>query len=288
MSEEASPLLGAMLDDYRIVEQVGRGGIGGVFRAVRMGDDRMVAVKTLAERYADDSEVVHRFLRGAREIRPLRHPNIVQVLDVGQCRGIHYMVMEYVDGPSVKIVMDNAGMWRSLNPSRVCSVATQIASALVFCEEHRIVHRDIKPANILLENNGLAKLADLELARRVDDPEPSFGDDREGFLGTLAFMPLEQVLDPDTVDHRCDIYSLGASMYGMLTGRPPYLGSGEDLVDLISRGEFPSVRELRPMVPESFAAVIDKTLAVYPEDRYQAPTDLVQALKAVSRKERWN
>lgn len=287
MTDEADPLIGETLDAYRILERVGRGGIGGVYRALRLEDQRMVAVKTLVERLAGDAGVVSRFLKGARDARRLRHPNIVQVLDVGHCRGHHYMVMEYVDGPSVKHVMDNAGLWRTFAPARVHTVASQMAAALAFAAGQRIVHRDIKPANILLETNGLAKLADLELARSIDDPEPSFDDERVGFLGTLPFMPLEQVLDPDSVDQRCDIYSLGASLFGMLTGRPPYEGSGEDLVDRISAGDLPDLRTLRANLPAGFCAVIHKMLAVYPEDRYQTPVELQEALKGVARKERW-
>lgn len=287
MTQDPDPLIGETLDSYRILEQIGRGGIGGVYRALRIEDQRMVAVKTLVEHLADDPGVVSRFLKGARDARRLRHPNIVQVFDVGHCRGNHYMVMEYVDGPSVKYVMDNAGMWQTFAPPRVHTVATQMASALGYAAGQRIVHRDIKPANILLETNGLAKLADLELARSIDDPEPSFGDERVGFLGTLPFMPLEQILDPDTVDHRCDIYSLGASLFGMLTGRPPYEGRGDDLVDLISAGDLPDLHDLRANLPVSFCAVIHKMLAVYPEDRYQTPEELQDSLKSVARKERW-
>ncbi len=285
MSED---LVGSVIDSYRLVEQVGKGGIGAVFRAMRLDDDEgIVAVKVLAGRWAADAEVVRRFLSGARDARQLRHPNIVQILDVGQCRGLPYMVMEYVDGPSVKMVMDQAGLWRTFHPSRVHGVALQIASALVYTASLGIVHRDIKPANILLENNGLAKLADLELARRIDDPEPSFRDEREGFLGTLPFMPMEQILDPDTVDARCDVYSLGASLYGMLTGGPPYVGSGDDLVDRISAGEFPLLRTIRPQLPESLCTVIHRMLATYPEDRFASPQHLVDALEGVGKKERW-
>ncbi len=280
--------VGRTLGDYIVQEPIGRGAISIVYKARQISKDRIVAFKVLSPRLARDPASRERFLEGARNAAVLHHPNIVQIYAAGQVGDVYYLTMEYVPGESAKEVMARGGAGGGLLPSKVYAVALQMAEALIYAFDLGIVHRDIKPSNILIESSGQAKLCDLELAKRIDDIEEK-GDNRPaGYLGTLPYMPLEQVLDPETVDQRSDIYSLGTSMYGMLTGKPPFSGETRtEIVDRISAADFKHPREFDLPVPPAFWEVILRAMSVYPEDRFPTPKELKEALLAVGRAHGW-
>ncbi len=282
------PLPGSTVGDYDVLEPVGSGAISVVYRARQISRDRVVALKVLSARLARDPASRDRFLKGAKNASALRHSNIVQVYAAGNVGDLYYLTMEFVPGESVKEVMARVGVGGVLLPSKVHSVASQIADALVYAAQVRIVHRDIKPSNILIDAAGSAKLCDLELAKKIDEVEEGSDQRLGGYLGTVPYMPLEQVLDPETVDQRSDIYALGATMYGMLTGKKPFSGeSRTEIVDRISAGEYKHPRELGLTVPETLWAVIEKAMKVYPEDRYQTADELRQALRHVGVSHGW-
>lgn len=202
-----------------ILACVGQGGMGAVYRARQPSLDRVVALKILRPHTADDLGFAERFTREARALAKLNHPHIVAVHDFGQAAGYHYFIMEFVDGPNLRHLL-NSGQ---ISPKEALAIVPQICGALQFAHDHGIVHRDIKPENILLDKSGTVKIADFGLAKLIGAEAAAgtaitaAGD----VMGTPHYMAPEQVEAPQTVDHRADIYSLGVVFYQMLTGELP-------------------------------------------------------------------
>ena len=201
-----------------ILEVLGQGGMGIVYRARHRNLDRMVALKVLPPEAAREPSFPERFTREARTLARLHHPHIVGVHDFGETGGLYWLVMEYVDGPNLRQVIREG----SLEPKQALAIVPQVCDALQYAHDQGIVHRDIKPENILLDREGQVKIADFGLARIVQRAPVDLTLTREGqVLGTLHYMAPEQYRSPDTVDHRADIYSLGVVFYEMLTGELP-------------------------------------------------------------------
>src|SRR5437016_916162 len=210
--------LARLFPQLEILELVGKGGMGAVYRARQPGLDRLVALKILPPQAGNDPGFAERFTREARALARLSHPNIVSVYDFGRADGLHYFLMEYVDGPNLRQI-EAAG---KLSPREALKIIPQICEALQFAHDEGIVHRDIKPENVLLDKKGRVKIADFGLAK-ILGREPTrlrltgAGD----IMGTPHYMAPEQVEHPQEVDHRADIYSLGVVFYEMLTGELP-------------------------------------------------------------------
>jgi tRNA A-37 threonylcarbamoyl transferase component Bud32 len=202
----------------QILELVGRGGMGFVFKARQPHLDRFVALKLLPDKLAKDAQFAERFNREGRVLAKLNHPNIVSIFDFGQTGGFYYLLMEYVDGVNLRQAM-RAGRF---SPGEALSIVPKICEALQYAHEQGILHRDIKPENILLDAKGRVKIADFGIAKLVGEDQPSVTLTNTGAaLGTLHYMAPEQLEKPSTVDHRADIYSLGVVFYEMLTGELP-------------------------------------------------------------------
>ena len=201
-----------------ILELIGRGGMGFVFRARQPHLDRFVALKLLPDKLAKDAQFAERFNREGRVLAKLNHPNIVSVFDFGQTGGFYYLLMEYVDGVNLRQAM-RAGRF---SPGEALSIVPKVCEALQYAHEQGILHRDIKPENILLDAKGRVKIADFGIAKLVGEDQPNVTLTNTGAaLGTLHYMAPEQLEKPSTVDHRADIYSLGVVFYEMLTGELP-------------------------------------------------------------------
>jgi len=201
---------------FEILDCLGRGGMGVVYKARQRSLDRVVALKILAPEKEKAPQFAERFSREARTLAKLNHPNIVTVHDFGETNGMFYLVMEFVDGVNLRQLLRD----RRLAPEEALGIVPPVCQALQYAHDQGIVHRDIKPENLLLDKQGRVKIADFGIAKILGRSEPGAGETRE-VLGTPQYMAPEQVQQPQRVDHRADIYSLGIVLYEMLTGELP-------------------------------------------------------------------
>jgi len=276
---ERDSYIGKVFGGCQILDKVAHGGMGVVYKARQLNLGRTVAVKILSGELARDSTFVRRFIQEARSAAQLSHGNIVHINDVGEYQGVFYFVMEYVDGHNLKELLKTQEI---LEVPRTVEIITQVCHALRHSHSRGIIHRDIKPENIMLTREGVVKLADLGLAKRLAG-ENSLGLTHAGsILGTPFYMAPEQAKDFSTVDHRSDIYSLGVTMYRALTGKVPYDGRSpiEVMIKAIEGRRVP-VRELREEVPKAVEKIVDKMMHRQPEKRYQQVEDLLQDLNRV-------
>ncbi len=281
------------LDGYELTRMLGRGAMGCVYLARQVSLDRMVAVKTIDPRLSRDPAFLSRFVREAYAVAQLSHHNVVQIHDIGQADETHYFSMEYVAGRSLADVVKAHG---SLDPEEAATYILHAARGLKFAHDHQMVHRDVKPSNLLLNDQGLVKVADLGLVKTPGgkEPEPaarsgsassagssaSTDTSAGGAIGTPAYMSPEQARDPASVDARADIYSLGATFYHLLTGRPPFEGETTQIVihQHATAALVPPER-LVSRVPQALSVMVQKMLAKKPEDRYQDMGEVVAALE---------
>lgn len=278
------PIVGCQFRDYRIVEKIGQGGMGTVYRALHERLGKTVALKVLPEALLRDRQAVERFDREMLAIGGLDHPNVVRATDAGEAGDRRYLVMEFVDGADVASL---ASRHKRLPVNIACEIARQAAIGLQHIHEQGLVHRDVKPSNLMLEINSNAstvKLLDLGLARLHAPAEENLGrplTQTGQLIGTFDYMAPEQTMAAD-VDIRADIYGLGSTLYRLLAGRAPFAGEefktpGRKIVALAQEEPTP-VREFRDDVPVELAAVLDRMLAKEPEDRFQTPGEAATAL----------
>ena len=262
---------------YEIINRIGNGGMATVYKAKDITLNRFVAVKVLREEFTTDAEFIKRFNIEAQSAASLAHPNIVSIFDVGQEDNIYYIVMELIQGKTLKEIIDEDGVlpWKwSLN------IAIQIASALETAHKHNIIHRDIKPHNIIITEDGVAKVTDFGIAKAVSNSTiTAFGTT----IGSVHYFSPEQAKGGYT-DAKSDIYSLGVVMYEMLTGKVPFDADTSVSVALKHMQEDPvPPMEINPNIPKAVNDIILKAMQKEPMARYQTATamlrDLAQALK---------
>jgi len=268
---------GDMLGHFELVEYVGGGGMGRVFRAIDTSLARPVALKVLAPDQAADEETLLRFRNEAQSAARLDHENIARVHYVGEDHGLHYIVFEYIEGLNIRNLVEQKG---PLAIPEAVGYTFQVAEALAHAAARDVVHRDIKPSNILITPDGRIKLIDMGLARlrRLSASDPDLT--ASGVtLGTFDYISPEQARDPRLADARSDIYSLGCTFFYMLAGRPPF-PEGTVLQKLLQHqgDKPPDIREFRPELPDEASRILDKMLAKDPRNRYQQPDDLVRDL----------
>ncbi|MGL4549623.1 MAG: serine/threonine-protein kinase [Gemmataceae bacterium] len=267
-----------ILGKYKVLRPIASGGIGRVLLAQHTAMSRLVALKVLPARSAEDAATVLRFRREGRAVASLDHPNIVRAYDMGQEGGLFYIALEYIEGQSFGQLLKQHGAF----PVAVAAECVrQTATGLQHAHEAGWVHRDIKPDNLLLTPSGVVKVLDLGLARSLFDPDDQLtqSHDARHILGTLDYLAPEQISRSADVDGRCDVYSLGATFYALLTGGPPF-GTGVVAQKLLSHliQDARPVRSLRPEVPTAVAAVLRRMMAKDPAARYQTPAEVAEAL----------
>jgi serine/threonine protein kinase len=257
-----------LFPQLEILEFIGKGGMGAVYKARQPNLDRLVALKILPPAAASDPGFAERFNREARALARLNHPNIVAVHDFGQAGTLHYLVMEFVDGGNLRQI-ERAGR---LAPEQALAIVPQICEALQFAHNEGIVHRDITPENILLDKKGRVKITDFGIAKffgLTAEQAPLTG--ARDVVGTPHYMAPEQIEKPRTVDHRADIYSLGVVFYEMLTGELPL-------------GKFaPPSRKVQ--VDVRLDEVVLHALEKEPELRYQQASQVKTAVETIARSE---
>jgi eukaryotic-like serine/threonine-protein kinase len=263
---------------YKVLERLGAGGMGSVYLCEHKLMRRRVAVKVLPTAKAEEPASLERFYREARAVAALDHPNIVRAYDIDQDDKLHFLVMEFVDGANFQEIIKRSG---PMDVTRAAHYIRQAALGIQHAHEAAgLVHRDIKPGNILVDRNGIVKVLDMGLARFFHDTDDILTKKYdENVLGTADYLAPEQALDSHGVDIRADIYSLGATFYFCLTGRPPFAeGSiAQKLIWHQTRQPKP-VRSIRPDVPEEIAAIIEKAMSKDPAQRYQTPMAVAEAL----------
>ncbi len=281
---------------YTIERELGRGGMGTVYLARQLSLDRPVALKVMSKRWASDPVFVARFTREAFAAAQLSHPNIVQIHDIGEAEGARFFSMEYVRGKSLADIVKEQG---KLDPETAVGYVLQAARGLKHAHDRGMIHRDVKPDNMLMDDQGLVKVADLGLVKtptitRADDQPTDAPMSCSGLLslppemtgarialGTPAYMSPEQCRDAATVDHRADIYSLGCTLYVLVTGRPPF--DGTTAVELMSKHAYDPLvppEQIVARVPKEVSAVIQRMMAKNPDDRFQDMGEVVRTLEA--------
>lgn len=264
---------------YQLLEKIGQGSMGVVFKARQLSMNRFVAIKILSPKYAQNKEFIERFYREARLAAQLSSGNIVQAIDVGEADGIYYFVMEYVDGYTVQEELDAGKIY---DQDEALNIGIQIARALDHAWKRRLVHRDIKPANILISrSDGVVKLADLGLARMTSDLA-AIRSEQGRSVGTAYYVSPEQIRGASDLDVRSDIYSLGATLYHMTTGRPPFPGKTvpEQLrAHLHDDPVAPNV--LNPKLTDTFTELIRYMMAKDRNQRYRNPSDLAADMQSI-------
>lgn len=260
---------------YEIISKIGEGGLGVVYKARQLSMGRLVALKVLHPKWAKDEEFRKRFLLEARIVGRLSHQNLIQVYDVGRDRGTLYFSMEYVDGTTVEKILDTDG---AMPLDKALEIATQMLRAITYIWKHGIIHRDIKPGNIMITKGGVAKLGDFGFVKSHFDSLLS--EDGE-VLGTPDYISPEQAMGKEDVDFRSDLYSLGASLYHMVTGKAPFGGSSSSVMRKHIREEPTDVKKMKRDVPDAAAYIIRKMMAKDPDERYQSTQELFEDLEMV-------
>ena len=286
---QASQLLkgqtGFVLQQYRLLNPIGKGGMGHVFKAQRSDTDDVVAIKVMARKLKSNQTLVSRFRREIRASARLDSPHIVRALDAGQVGSTDFLVMEYVNGDQLDIILDRIG---ALPTGIACEIARQAAVGLDHAHAHQMVHRDIKPGNLMIDWNdddsGTVKVMDMGLVRLNSDQDT----DEETVtkagqvMGTPDYMSPEQGWDTSTVDIRSDLYSLGCTLFKMLSGDIPFKGTNplQVLSQRLQR-DAPSVQTVREDVPNPVAAVVSRMTARDPAARYPEPAASCRGIAAI-------
>jgi eukaryotic-like serine/threonine-protein kinase len=276
--EELDLLLGQQIPGYQLLDKLGKGSMGTVYKARQLSMDRLVAVKVLLPRLAANPDFLERFTREAHLAAKLSSNNIVQAINVGAAGPIHFFVMEYVEGTTIKEELEKG---KSYAEREAVDIVLQIARALQHAHRRGLIHRDIKPANIILTADGVAKLADLGLARQTSDRALARAE-KGVAVGTPFYIAPEQIRGVEDIDSRADIYSLGGTLYHMVAGQPPFPGMAVDVViEAHLKEHLTPPDHLNPELSSGLGEVIEFMMAKDRRQRYRTPADLIIDLECL-------
>ena len=276
--QDLQVLVEQQIPGSQLVQKIGQGSSGTVYKAKQLSMDRLVAIKVLVGRSNAKPEFLERFMREAQLAAKLSHNNVVQAIDVGTAGRLHYFVMEYIEGITIKEELEKGKVYEE---RAAIDIVLQIAQALEQAHRRGLIHRDIKPANIILTHEGVAKLADLGLARDTSDRELARAE--KGIaVGTPYYISPEQIRGSEDIDSRADIYSLGATFYHMVTGRPPFPGPGiENVLRAHLQEELTPPDHVNTTLSSGLGEVVEIMMAKDREQRYQSPEDLIIDLECI-------
>ncbi|MCA8916623.1 MAG: protein kinase [Planctomycetes bacterium] len=270
--DDPENLQGLTFGKCKLLERIGQGGMGHVYKARHTGLDKEVAVKVLPRELANNAVLRERFMNEARMAGQLEHPNITPVYAVDEHEGQPYIVMQLVDGVPVSRLVSRQGV----DPLLAVRIAAQVARGLAYAHKRKLVHRDIKPDNLLILNNGRVKISDFGVAAATGSDASS------GHSGSPPYMSPEQCRG-EPVDGRSDIYSLGVTLYLLLTGRRPFLGeTSQALILMHQQDDYPPLGELRPGLPRELERIVNRMLAKNPDHRYENAEELAEDLEAAA------
>lgn len=260
-------------DRYQIVKTIGEGGMANVYLANDKILDRKVAIKVLRGDLANDEKFIRRFQREAQSVANLSHPNIVEVYDVEEEEGQHYIVMEYIEGKTLKQLLQKRG---SLTLSEVIDIMLQLTDGLAHAHDAYIIHRDIKPQNIMIQDDGLVKITDFGIAMALNATQLT---QTNSVMGSVHYLPPEQANGKSSTI-KSDIYSLGILMYELITGSVPFKGDNAVEIALKHLKEkIPSIRRQNPTIPQSVENIVLRATAKNPKNRYDSVKDMNKDLK---------
>jgi serine/threonine-protein kinase len=279
---------GRKIPGYELIKEIGKGAMAKVYLARQISLNRLVAVKILPEKSNQNRDFVDRFYKEGQAAAKLSHNNIVQAIDVGASPdGWHYFVMEYVEGKTLYDLMAPRpqGEGKSFSESEALDVGIQMADALAHAHQRGLIHRDVKPKNIILTPQGVAKLTDLGLARLTDDKRAAEMEAGKAY-GTPYYISPEQIRGDVDIDFRADIYSLGATLYHLVTGRPPFEGDTPSAVmHLHLKQPLVPADHVNTALSAGVGEIIDVAMAKRREDRYQSTGQMLEDLRLVRNNE---
>src|SRR4051812_48651009 len=275
----------SQIPGYELIKEVGRGAMAKVYKARQVSLDRIVAVKVLPKKLSENREFVDRFYAEGKAAARLSHPNIVQAIDVGSTPdGVyHYFVMEYIEGKTLYDMMQPppAGDGHAFSEAEALDVTIQIADALAHSHERGLIHRDVKPKNIILTPGGVAKLTDLGLARAQDDKAAAESEAGKAY-GTPYYISPEQIRGEVDIDYRADVYSLGATVYHIVTGRVPFEADTPSAVmHKHLKNPLTPPDHINTALSVGIGEIIEVAMAKNRDDRYASTEDMLEDLRAV-------
>jgi serine/threonine protein kinase len=273
---------GQKIPGYTILGKLGAGAMATVFKAKQISLDRVVAIKVLPRKFTQNPQFIERFYAEGRAAAQLNHPNIVQAYDVGKAGEYHYFVMEYVDG---RTVYDDITKHKRFDQKEAVDIAIQVAEALLHAHERGLIHRDVKPKNIMINREGVVKLADMGLARAISDKEAAEAEAGKAF-GTPYYISPEQIRGEIHIGPPADIYSLGATLYHMVTGNVPFDGKNPSAVmHKHLKADLVAPDHVNPKLSAGISEVIEMMMQKDPRKRHQTAKDLLVDLRAIRRGE---
>ncbi len=273
---------GSSISGYKILGKLGAGAMATVYKAKQISLDRIVAIKKLPKKFSSNPQFIERFFAEGRAAAQLNHPNIVQAFDVGNEGDLYYFVMEYVEGRSVH---DDIVTHKRYKESEAVDIAIQVAEALEHAHNRGLIHRDVKPKNIMITKEGVVKLADMGLARAMSDVEAAEAEAGRAF-GTPYYISPEQIRGEKDIGPPADIYSLGVTLYHMVTGSVPFEGKNpSSVMHKHLKSELVPPDHVNPKLSAGISEVIEMMMAKRVSDRYQNCADLLIDLRAIKRGE---
>ncbi|HWG43973.1 MAG TPA: protein kinase [Gemmataceae bacterium] len=277
-AKELEALLGQQIPGYQLLEKLGQGAMGTVYKARQMSMNRLVAVKVLHPRLVTNPEFLQRLTREAHLAARLSHNNIIQAIDVGSAGPLHYFVMELVEGQTIRQILESGKIY---DEREAIEIILQIAQALQHAHRRGLIHRDVKPANIVLTTEGIAKLADLGMARETDDAVLARRE-KGVTMGTPYYIAPEQIRGREDIEGRADLYSLGATFYHMVTGHPPFHYPEIDRVLLAHvEEELTPPDHLNQSLSSGLGEVVEFLMAKDRRRRYRNADDLIIDLECL-------
>lgn len=263
---------------YHVISKLGAGAMAAVFKAKQLSLDRIVAIKVLPRKFSGNRQFIERFYAEGRAAAQLNHPNIVQAYDVGQAGEFHYFVMEFVDGKTVHDIITDS---KRFGENEALDIIIAVADALRHAHDKGLIHRDVKPKNVMFTPQGVAKLADLGLARAIDDKEAAMAEKGKAY-GTPYYISPEQIRGELNIGPQADIYSLGATLYHMVTGNVPFNGKNPtEVMQKHLKAPLVPPDHVNPKLSAGISEVIEMMMAKSRRQRYKSCSDLIVDLKAV-------